>query len=215
MNILEYLAKRVDKSEVINKQTYAEGIFDIISFLFVDLWDMMKAEKRFFGIIPVYERTIKKSLNNISKNSTEEDIETFGKILYLFKPIFLKDYKRLCSKHLSKADSIIVIIHKVLELLKDCNQFTYKEDLDSIFDIVEKLFNNIRNNAKKSDLMLLMSSLNYYMDMGWAGKTALHDFRINLEDDNQRKEKSVLEGSGIRFDESDNENIGEIIWKEE
>lgn len=216
MNILDYLAKRVNKKEIIEKPLYADGVFDILSFLFVDLWELMKEENRFFGIIPVYKQSIQRSFNKVNSSITNfDDIEVYGKILYLFKPIILKNYRKLCSKHLSKADAVIVLINKISEVLENTTWFEHKDELKDIRKIVEKLFNNIRNNAKNADLLPLISSINYYMEQGWAGKLALHDFHIK-EEDELRKNKTPLEGSGVRFTESDNESIvSELVWKDE
>lgn len=214
MNTLDYLAKRVDKSNIIAKPLYLEGVFDILSFLFVELWDLMEKENRFFGIVPSYKKSIQKSINNVNKDIENfDDLEVYGKILYLFKPIIIKEYKRLCSKHLSKADSVIVIIYRVSEILENTSYFEHKKELDNIFKIVEKLYNNIRNNAKKADLLQLISSVKFYMEMGWGGKVALHDFHI--EEDILQKDKSPIEGSGIRFDGGNNENVSELVWKDE
>lgn len=214
MNILDYLAKRVDKNDIIEKSLYAEGVFDIISFLLVDLWSYMKDENRFFGIIPTYKKSIQKSINKVNNDIEDyDDLEVYGKILYLFKPLLQKDFKKLCTKHLSKADAVIVLIHKIIEILKNTNWFEHKDELKEIDTIIEKLFNNIRNGAKKADLLPLMSSINYYMEMGWAGKVSLHDFKI--EEEELRKEKTPLEGSGVRFEEFDNNNVSEIVWKDE
>lgn len=214
MNILDYLTKRVNKKEIIGKPLYAEGVFDILSFLFVDLWELMKEENRFFGIIPVYKQNIQRSFNKVNSSITnfDDDIEVYGKILYLFKPIILKDYRRLCSKHLSKADAVIVLINKISEILENTPWFEHKSELKDIRKIVEKLFSNIRNNAKKADLLPLISSINYYMEQGWIGKTALHDFHIK-EEDELRKDKTPIEGNGVRF--TDNNNEGIVVWKDE
>ena len=213
MNILDYLAIRVNNKETVDREVYADGVFDIISYLCLELWDFMKQENRFFGIIPIYKKTVDKSIENFN-NSIEDwnNIEIYGKVLYLFKPLLIKSYKRLCSKHLSKADCIIVILYKITDLLKNSSYFTHRAELKNIHRIVKKLYDNIRNNAKTTDLLSLVSSINYYLEKGWVGKTAIYEF--NIGEENRATTKTPLEGSGIRLDNG-NSCVSEIVWKDE
>lgn len=208
MNILDYLAKRADKKQTVDKSVYFEGVLDITSYLFLELWKFMKEENRYFGIIPTYEREVAEDIEKFNESVKLEDIEIYGKILYLFKPLLIKDFKKLCAKHLSKADAVIVLLHKLIDILR-------KEDKENraerIQKIVEKLYNNIRNNAKKMLLPILTSSIDYYMRMGWVGKCATYEIYIEEE---RTVKKEPLEGSGLRFDESEN-CISEIVWKDE
>lgn len=213
MNILDYLAIRVNNKETVDREVYADGVFDIISYLCLELWDFMKQENRFFGIIPIYKKSVDKSIENFN-NSIEDwnNIEIYGKVLYLFKPLLIRSYKRLCSKHLSKADCIIVILYKITDLLKNSPHFTHKAELKNIHRIVKKLYDNIRNNAKTTDLLSLVSSINYYLEKGWVGKTAIYEF--NIGEENRAATKTLLEGSGVRLDNG-NRCVSEIVWKDE
>ena len=65
----------------------------------------------------IQKENIKESYNRVSCKVSESDIEIYGKLLYLFKPLLKKEFRRLKSKKLSSGDSAIIMIHKILEII--------------------------------------------------------------------------------------------------
>ena len=127
----------------------------------------------------------------------ENDDETSEKIIYLFKPLIISEYKRLIKKHLSKADSVITLLRKLLEIIEGVTDFPYQKEIESLKKIVDKLWDNIRNKSKLVNLDFLEETITDYMEEGVVGKYGAEKFSI-LEEEEKRLRKP-LEGSGERI----------------
>ena len=97
MNILDYLAKRADKKQTVDKSVYFEGVLDITSYLFLELWKFMKEENRYFGIIPTYEREVAEDIEKFNESVKLENIEIYGKILYVI--LFMAKQNQCPERH--------------------------------------------------------------------------------------------------------------------
>ena len=72
-----------------------------------------------------------------------------------------------------------------------------------------KLFDNIRNRAKKSSMYHLINSIRRYKELGFIGKSPLKFFSIS--DEEQGREKIPLEDDGIRIDEEFGNKVTEEL----
>ena len=94
----------------INVTQYQEGIFDICDFLVVELTQFLKDEGRYKYRMIEYIKSIKDQFSKTYKSQTEEDINIYGRVLYVINRSIIKDYQRLRQKRLTPADSLICII---------------------------------------------------------------------------------------------------------
>lgn len=201
------LSIRVDTQfPSIPESTYAIGILDVIDFLVVDLTEQLKEENRCFGIVKSYLKSISDAYSKIYPDMTDDDIEVYGKILYLLKPLLRKEYKRLVNKKLSPADSIICIIKKLLNIIEEVPEFIYRKELGTVKKVIDRLYDNIRNRSKKDSLFNLANTIRTFMSEGKVGKHCLGKFTIK---DIEIK-KELLSGNNTRFTIGEENKILEI-----
>ena len=194
--------------EYVSEQIYASGLTRLVEYLLADLSDLLELEGRRFGIVLSYFDSISKVCQ---KMELSNDDETSGKIIYLYKPLVISEFKRLCRKKLSKADAVITILKKLLEMIAEIETFPYLRENNTILKIITKLYENIRNKAKFTNLDFLEKTITDFMNEGIIGKYELEKFSI-LEEEEKRSKKK-LEGDGVII-EKNNSKILEITWKE-
>ena len=194
---MKELNKRVDKDIQITEDLYSEGLLDITQFLCSELEIFLGEEGRYMGITKSYVHSIHESFSKMNKKVSESDIEVYGKILYLFKPLLKREFRRLKSKKLSSGDSIIVMINKILEIIftEKTQQFKYNKELRTIRKIINKFYENIRNPKKKDPLYILSNTIKLYKESGKIGKFPLDQFSLI---DSNSDEKIELESPGER-----------------
>ena len=202
------LEKRLDKEIQISEDMYSEGLLDITAFLYGELCKFLEEEGRFIGITKSYTHSIQESYSKINKTVTEEDIDTYGRLLYLYKPLLRKEFKRLKSNKLSSGDSVIVIINKILNIIfeEKTPRFRYTKEFRTIRKIILKFYDNIRNPKKKDSLFFFSNTIKTYMESGKVGKFPLHQF--SLSDVVVQKEE--LETPGERVDEGSGKKVSEV-----
>lgn len=206
----DFLEKRVDQKIVISDiDEYLEGLLDISSFLCSELYTFLKEEGRYLGITISYMKSINDSYNKINKNVTESDIVSYGKLLYLYKPLLRREFKRLKSKKLSSGDSVIVMLNKILDIIstEKTQKFKYSKELRTIRKIISKFFDNIRNNKKNDSMFGLGNEIKSLINEGKTGKYPLDQFSFN---ENRDLEKSELQSPEERVQEETNNKINEI-----
>lgn len=201
-----YLEKRIQKNSYVPEDEYATGLLRLLQFLFCDLNELLEKEGRRFGIVLSYLNSIYRTYQKVEFNNMSD----YNKIIYLLKPIIIRSYKRLCKRKVSEADSVIVLIKKILEIIDDLPEYKYNKEVKTLMKIITKLFDNIRNRNKNTSLNLLIGFIQTNMESGEVGKYELD--HISLIEPETKKVK--LEGTGIRIDEEPNK-ITEIVWKEE
>ena len=67
----------------INVTQYQEGIFDICEFLVIDLIQFLKEEGRYKFRMIDYMKSVTNSFLKAHKLQTEEDINIYGRVLYV------------------------------------------------------------------------------------------------------------------------------------
>jgi hypothetical protein len=179
---------------------YAAGILDITEFLFVEMIDLLKLEDRCFGIVKSYIHSIRGAYSKVNQQVAEEDIEIYDRLLFLYKPLIIREFKRLKNKHLSPADACITILHRLLDIISDVPNFEFKAEHKTIKKVIGKLWDNIRNNAKKDPLYHFSELIRDGMKDGIVGKYPLA--QINLKDVD--RVNPVLKNPGERMKEENN-----------
>ena len=205
-----YLNKRADNETYVEIDQYVKNFDFLLGSLVNDLEKFLDKEGRYFGtpVRAIHEIREKISDLTFSKGLGYED---YGKrIAFLFRTMILKAHKKYLKRGLSKADSVICITRCICSsiLLMDNNQ-----DILGIYEILDRLYGNIRNCGKEYIYSPLQESLVELMDSGVVGMYPIDNFSI-LGEELKRKIKTPLDGSGVRVSESENE-ISEVSWIDE
>ena len=186
------IGKIIDQTQKeTDKQIYAKGILDIVDFLISDLWPQLKKENRLRGIVLDYRSTITDAFDKIHKEEQYSDI--YGRILYLHRGLIKKEYNRLVIKKLSPADSIITISRRLLSIILENSDIDNKGSIEEIKNIVDKLWDYIKNKAKNDFLFNLADKVKTNMNNGYIGKHPIDE--LSLEE--KEYDKKPIEGSGI------------------
>ena len=196
--------RRIQIGEYVGKEIYVDGLFILLQYLFCDLSDLLEEEGRRFGIVLSYLDSIYNACKNVDLSYEEESSQ---KIIYLVKPLVKSEYKRLTKKKLSKADSVIVLIRSFLSIMMEYSQ---RKELVTLWKIISKLFDNIRNKSKNTSLEKMSDVIRSLIETGSLGKYKLDHFSL-LEE----KPKTPLVGSGVRIKNETDNKILEVTWKEE
>lgn len=192
--------------EYVAPPVYASGLTRLVEYMLVDLNDLLEKEGRRFGIVLSYLDSI---YQECQKMTLDNDDETSEKIIYLFKPLILAEHKRLIKKHLSKADSVITLLRKLLEIIQSVTDFPYQKEIDSLKKIVDKLWDNIRNKSKLTNLENFEKTIIDFMEEGVIGKYGAEKFSI-LEEEEKRCRKP-LEGNSVMV-EMEQGKVLEVTW---
>lgn len=164
----------------INITQYQEGILDICDFLVVELTEFLKDEGRYKYRMLDYIKSIRGEFDKINKRVTDEDINIYGRVLYVLNRSIIRDYQRLRIKRLSPADSVLCIILKLInvsESLEDGqNRFTNEQV--KIKEVIQKLYDNIRNKAKYDHLWKIENSIRDSVEIKKWGTLSLDEFSL-------------------------------------
>lgn len=195
--------KRIDKDIIINDDLFSSGLLDVTDFLCSSLKIFLEKEGRFLGIVKSYMSSIDDAFNRFNNNLEEEDYEVFGRILYLLKPIIIREFSRLKRKRLSEGDCVILIIRKLLTIIEECPEYSHKKELKTILKIINKLFNNIRNKGKKDVMYNFSNQVKILKDSGNVGKYSLDKLDLTQI----IKDKSPIEGDGLKVSLGNEDNV--------
>lgn len=170
------LEKRVSSDKNISLIDWNESLIDVCQFLSTELKFYMSKENRNFGIVKLYFNELDNSFKAFNKDSDEEKINIYGSVLFLIKPVILSVYEKLKSRRLSEADSIIVILNKILSSIIQKDNCIHKSEVEAISKIIENLWKNIRNSQKNSSLNFLVNTVEKYRTVGKTGKHNSDEF---------------------------------------
>lgn len=198
--------KRIDVNSFTEESLYIRGLIDIVDFLVQELKIFLKEEGRFFGLAKSYIDSIENTLKNINVDIEPEDLIIFGKILYLYKPLILSEFKRLKNKRLSSGDSVICIIKKLTDIICEKDEENIK-GVKTIKKLIYKFFDNIRNKAKNDPLYYFSNFIKTNLEKGYIGIFETNSFSLRTNE----IVKEVFEGDNIKLEENEN-SISEITW---
>ncbi len=213
-----HLERRMQKDLIVSEEVYIGGLFDIVQWLILDMEEYAKEERRYFGIMPTYFSTMKSSISDFNRDCTEFDCDIYGKIFYLLKPIVVDEFSRLEKKKLSKADRLIVISKRILDLLEmigsEDNVSYNKKQLNNIVSvnvIITKMFDRIRNDGKNTELKFMIGTMKDFIMSGKVGKSEVHTFSMQDEIDKRviNKQQPIKNNTIIE------ETQGKTVWTEE
>ena len=208
-----HLERRIQKDLVVSEEIYLSGLFDITQWLIMDLEGFVKEEGRFFGVMPGYFISMKAYYSQFNQGCTEDDCDIYGKIMYLFKPILLHEYGKLEQRHLSKADRVIVMMKRILDMTeKIATSLSHPktECIKGVNGIITKIYDRIKNNGKTLELRYMTTTMKSYLERGVVGKICVDEFGLQSEIDKRANNSKPIEpGKNIMMEE----NQGRELWK--
>ena len=175
---IEELERRIDSSIIVPVDQYSVGLLNMVDFLIVELEKFLERENRLKGIVKIYLNNLNTAFQKIYVGRTIQDTEIFCKILYLFKPLLISEFKRLTKKRLSRADTVITIARKIILILLEQKNFKYRSEAGTIEKVLGKLWENIRHRAKNDALYYLSLQIRNFMEQGKVGKYPLDNFQF-------------------------------------
>jgi hypothetical protein len=197
-----FLTKRIQDDLYVPQFTYLYGLLDIIQFLCIDLKKLLEDEGRYFGIMPIYIKRIERFFEIINKDDTSDDLNKYARILYLFKPLINREYKKLRQRKVTRADCVIVIVKKILEIVLEDSDFPSYKEVKKIYKIFVKLFNNIKNSGKNYSLFKLSENMKKYLNSGQVGKYVILQYSIINEENRIVKSKELLTKPDVKIEET-------------
>lgn len=220
MNERLFLDRRAQAVPISQKEYLIFLMRGLFLSLLNDLEKFLDKEGRYYGIMVTNIRKIRQAIKSLEIPEEEfmDHTELENRIIYLYKPIVVQEHKKFLRKRVSKADSIICICKKVLDisspLMVDVD-FSDKDitSVELVQSIIDHFYDNIKNKNKEYSCSLLTDILSSCIDESLIGSYESGGFSIVREEE-RRKKKSLLEGSGIRIDSSD-VKIAEVSWTEE
>lgn len=164
----------------INVTQYQEGIFDICEFLVVDLIQFLKEEGRYKFRMIDYMKSVMDNFLEAHKLQTEEDINIYGRVLYVLNRSIEKEYKRLRIKKLSPADSLICIILKLINTSEtlEGGENRFNREQQKIKEIFQRFHDNIRNKAKNDHLWKIENTIREAVEISKWGTLSLDELDI-------------------------------------
>ena len=193
------LERRLQK-ELISESSCIDGLVDISQCLFAELRTYLEEENRSFGIVTSYIKSLRSAYKDFNNDfQTEESMETLGKTIYLYKPLIIGDFRKLCQKRLSKADSIITLMKRITDVILEIsgNNYNHLREVRTINKIITKLFDNIRNNGKNIKLNLLVDSIKKYTTFGQTGKYSVDEINFKKEEIKKSEKTSNFSGWSV------------------
>lgn len=159
---------------------YCESLLDICQFLHCEMKYFLTLDGRFHGTVKTYWCNMKEAWIKMNKSVSEEDIQVYGSVLALIRRSLCKEFSRLKNKRLTATDRIIVLIHKLLEVVKENypEDFRFKRELESASKACNRFFDHIRNPGKNDSMYVFSSKLQSCMEEGKYGKYQVDDLSL-------------------------------------
>lgn len=211
-----HLERRMQTDLIVSEEVYISSLFDIVQWLVLDMEEFAKEEGRFFGIMPTYFMTMRNSISKFNATCTEDDCDIYGKVFYLLKPVIVNEFFRLENKKLSKADRLIVISKRLLDLISTTSKdMGYEREklsrIEEVNVIITKMFDRIRNDGKNTELKFMINTMKDFIVSGRVGKSEIHSFSMKdeLEKRTSYKQQPIQNNTIIE------ETSGKTVWTEE
>lgn len=172
------------------RELFQEGLLDICQFLEVEMKDFLIMEGRFRFRVERYWKTLMEQTISMNNNVSKDDIDSYGRILYLIRKSIYSEYSYLRQRRLSPADSAITILHKILEYSEILGEFRFSQEQRKKKKIIDALWENIRHPAKESQLKKLKKSIITAIENELRGTLCLNELSLlNVENPKPKKQK--------------------------
>ena len=114
---------------------------------------------------------------------------------------------------MSSADCVIVILKNIFSYLNEFKDHHYNDQIKLILEVLNKLFDNIKNGGKNINSSVLIGSLKVYVDLGLVGCYRVN--HISILEEEEKRQKTEFSGSGIRLTDDGENKISEVSWTDE
>lgn len=175
------------------RETYQEGLLDVCQFLVVEMKEFLVKEDRFKFRVERFWAIIRNNVNQMNRNVTEDDIDNYGRTLYLVRKAIYSEYKYLRLKRMSPADCTITILHKILDYSENLGEFRFSQEQRKIKEVIDTLWENIRHQAKTSTLKYLRDRMILSLENELRGTLCLHELSLNGIENPKPKEQKLHE----------------------
>jgi hypothetical protein len=205
------IEKRIDENITIPEDLFSSGLLDTTDFLCSSLKEFLNKEERFLGIVKSYINSMDRAYENFNKDLTDEESDIYGRILFLIKPLIVREFSRLRRKKLSEGDCVIVMIRKILTIIKEeVHEYTHMKEVKTIMKVINRLYDNIRHRSKTDAMYNFSNQIRVLLKSGAVGKYQLNKLNLTL----LSKDKEVYSGPESKVS-SDTGKVVEISWTEE
>lgn len=169
-----------NKSTLLTPGEYCEALLDICQFLHCEMEYFLDCDGRFRAAAKTFWCNMREAWKRMNASVSEEDIEKYGRVLFILRGTIYKEFSRLKTKRLSCADRIIVIIKKTIDIAREYlpSDFRFKREMESAYKANLKMYDNIRNKGKKDPLYSYSNKLRAAIEEKKAGNYPLDDFDL-------------------------------------
>lgn len=175
---------------MIYKEKLQEGLLDVCQFLELEMKKFLENEGRFKFRVERFWKTICEQNSEMNKFVSEEDIDEYGRVLFLLRKSIYSEYRYLRSKRMSQADCVITIIHRLLEYSEELGEFKFSKEQRIIKKVIDSLWENIKHRAKNLGLKTLSKKLAQIIEEDIHGKLSYHEFSLSeIENPGLREQK--------------------------
>ena len=174
---------------------YRIALLDNSEYLFINLIDEMKKEKRYLGIVKAYFNSMRTAYD-LRENPSEDEWIIYDKVFFLVRPLIIKEVSRLTkTRGLSEADACITILKKLYEVILDdtTESYKYQAQTRTLLKVITKLWDHIRTPGKKDTLRSFTRQLKEFIKGGYVGKKEASSLTFNLKEE----PKLILPREGI------------------
>lgn len=205
------IEKRIDENITISEDLFSSGLLDITDFLCSSLKEFLNKEERFLGIVKSYINSMDRAYEYFNKDLTESDADIYGKVLFLLKPLIVREFLRLRRKKLSEGDCVILMIRKILNIIKEeVSEYSHMKEVKTLLKIINRLFDNIKHRSKTDSMYNFSNQIRILLKSGAIGKYQLNKLSLTLLKGN----KEVYSGPESKVSK-DIGKVVEISWTEE
>jgi hypothetical protein len=147
----------------------------------------LKIEGRFGYRVGKYWETIAKQNSEMNKRVSEDDIDFYGRVLFLLRKSIYSEFHYLRIKRMSPADCVITIVHRILDYSERLGNFRFTKEQRKIKEVIDLLWENIRHSKKELSLKLLTGKMNSSIEGEIIGTLGYHELDLlGIETPKQR-----------------------------
>jgi hypothetical protein len=113
------ILQRTHPKMKVSPYLYIGGILYLCRNLFLEMQDDLRDENRYFGIVLSYTATCQTYFTRMFDEAEDDELDVYQRIVYLYKQRIIYEHKRLMRHGMSRADAIITIFHRLLEIINE------------------------------------------------------------------------------------------------
>lgn len=199
--------------ETVSPLVIKEGILDICGYLCLELKYFLEKENRYYGTLKSYVKDMTISFSRMNQKVSEEDMEIYGKILWVLRPQIYFDFKRLGKKRLSHSDRVMVLMKRLLDYSgDDLTDFRFQKELGTVHKLVNRMYDNIKNPGKDNKLYSLKELVENSVYSGKIGKVVCNKLDLITQAFPKEKENTLVNSEQAFVEKQHSGKIMEISF---